>query len=210
MNINQFTPSWVFNSLSIENFNLESKSRLVHWYRHALANASNLEGDIFEFGTYKGGGLISMALLLRSIGVKKKIYAFDSFTGFPGYHKKDDLSQFKKRNDLFSLTHLEQAMLAKDVAEFRLGHEITPSNISTSGDFSDVNIDYLRARIKKFGLENIEIIEGPFAETLPPFLKKYQGKVFSANIDCDLYQGYKDTLQPIFDLLIYGGILNLD
>ena len=210
MEIDQFSPSWVFNSLGLENFNQESKSRLIHWYRHALAKAKTSEGDIFEFGVYKGNGVIAMALLLKSLGVKKKIYAFDSFTGFPGYHPNDDLNQFKLRNDLFSPDHVDEAERAMAIAEFRTGMQVTPSNISTSGDFSDASRQYLETRLKKFGLDNVEIIEGSFAETVPNFLRNYKGTVFSANIDCDLYVGYKDTLQPMYDLLVKDGFINLD
>ena len=46
---------WVFNSLNIENFNSTSRSRLRHWYNHAREKISSIEGDIFEFGVYKGG-----------------------------------------------------------------------------------------------------------------------------------------------------------
>ena len=32
----------------------------------------------------------------------KKIYAIDSFSGFPGYHENDGLSQYEVRKDKFS------------------------------------------------------------------------------------------------------------
>ena len=77
---------WIYNSLGIENFNDQSKSRLRHWYNHLKKYYNEIEGDIFEFGVYKGNGVISMAILLKLLKSNKKIYAFDSFTGFPGYH----------------------------------------------------------------------------------------------------------------------------
>ena len=95
--LNDQPDDWIFNSLAIESFNSTSRSRLRHWFSHARKNHSILEGDILEFGVYKGGGVIAMGLLLKSLGSTKTIYAFDSFSGFPGYHANDGLSVFEER-----------------------------------------------------------------------------------------------------------------
>ena len=165
----EHSDDWIFNSLGIENFNSTSRSRLRHWYDHARKFHSELEGDIFEFGVYKGGGAIAMGLLLKNIGSNKKIYAFDSFSGFPGYHMNDDLSVFEERPDIFSKDMILKAKLCKDIAEWRVGSQITPENISTSGDFSDASKINLEKKIERFGLDNIEIIEGDFKDTVPCF-----------------------------------------
>ena len=90
------TEDWIYNTLDIENLNPESNSRLKHWFSHARKNVSKLDGDLFEFGVYKGGGTIAMALQLKMLDSNKKIYAFDSFSGFPSYHPNDDYINFEK------------------------------------------------------------------------------------------------------------------
>lgn len=208
--LGKYSDDWIFNSLQIENFSETSKSRLRHWFDHLKENHSTLPGDIFEFGVYKGGGAIGMAILLKILGSKKQIYAFDSFNGFPSYDSNDELEMFEIRSDLFNKAHRAKARLCRDVAEWRLNHDVDPSNISMSGDFSDVSRTWLEARIDKFGLDNITLIEGSFEETLPKFFNKYDGKIFSANIDCDLYSGYKICLEAIFGNCVSGGMIYLD
>jgi hypothetical protein len=208
--INEQTDDWIFNSLGIESFNLTSRSRLKHWFTHARNNHSILKGDILEFGVYKGGGVIAMGLLLKSLGSAKKIYAFDSFSGFPGYHKNDDLSVFGERPDIFEKDLVNKAVLCKELAEWRVGEEITTENISTSGNFSDTSKQGLEQKIKKFGLDNIELIEGDFKDTVPIFFNNFKGSVFSANIDCDLYAGYKESLAPTYNRCVIGSMIYLD
>lgn len=40
-------------------------------------------GDIFEFGSYKGGSAIFMASLLRSFGSRARVFALDTYAGMP-------------------------------------------------------------------------------------------------------------------------------
>jgi len=43
----------------------------------------DVEGDIIELGTYKGGSTIMLARLLMRVNSSKEIYACDTFEGFP-------------------------------------------------------------------------------------------------------------------------------
>ena len=87
---------------------------------------------------------------------------------------------------------------------------MNPSNISTSGDFSDVTRSYLEDKIGAFELDNIVLIEGSFNETLPQFFSQYKGSIFSANIDCDLYEGYRVCLENIYHRCESGALIYLD
>lgn len=61
----------------------------------AIKETARLEGDIAEFGSYRGG---SAGLILRSIPTVKRLHVFDSFEGMPdvstedNFHKKGDFS----------------------------------------------------------------------------------------------------------------------
>jgi len=201
---------WVFNTLGIESFNQSSRSRLRHWFTHLKDNVHNIDGDIFEFGVYKGGGVLSMGILLKILNSTKKIYAFDSFSGFPSYHKNDSLDNFETRNDLFDHDMQHKAQLCRNLAEWRLKEAVNPSNISTSGDFSDISKAWLENRINQFELDNIVLVEGDFINSVPKFFDGYNGNIFSANIDCDLYEGYRSTLGPVYERCLPGSMIYLD
>ena len=57
----------------------------------------DLEGDILELGTYKGGTTIMFAKLLQEFKSGKKVFACDTFTGFP-YDDLDPTEQNKIGN----------------------------------------------------------------------------------------------------------------
>ena len=79
------------NLLNIEDYSENSKSRLRFWFKHIKDNALNDDGDVFEFGVFKGSSLIAAAMILKEMGSKKKIFGFDSFEGFPSFSEKDEL-----------------------------------------------------------------------------------------------------------------------
>ncbi len=57
----------------------------------------DLEGNILELGTYKGGTTILFAKLLQEFKSEKKVFACDTFTGFP-YDDLDPTEQNKIGN----------------------------------------------------------------------------------------------------------------
>jgi len=48
-----------------------------------LIKSSEVEGDVCEFGSYMGGTGILMGLLVRRLGLNKRVHLFDSFQGLP-------------------------------------------------------------------------------------------------------------------------------
>jgi hypothetical protein len=199
---------FIYSSLKIENHSPDSKSRLRFWYQHARDNIDLIEGNLFEFGVFRGASLISMAILLKRLGSKKQIYAFDSFIGFPSYSKYDDLSYF---NNLELDAKLKnRIMILHEIRQHSNMKTLDPLNVSESGNFSDTSKEAVMSKIDFFELDNITIIEGDFAETVPNFFESYKEKIFSANIDCDLYDGYKITLPNIWKFLSAGGYVHLD
>ena len=67
--------------------------------RHKLANLflilkygwAGLAGDIFEFGSYRGGSAAFVAYLVRALGRRTRVYAFDTFEGLPATDQARDL-----------------------------------------------------------------------------------------------------------------------
>ena len=205
-----------FNLLKIENYNLSP--RMIYLKKY-LENHKNLEGDYYEFGVFRGNSLLSVALLFRKLGIKKKIYGFDTFQGFPKYHPKDSFENFKKLNKekKISSSHLKMIENFQKIKLFNSNsiskskNILKPRNISSSKDFSNNSLSFIKQRIKFFSLKNIYLIKGDFEKTIPLFFKKNpRKKIFVANIDCDLYNSYKTVLNNIWPQVSNKGLLLLD
>ncbi|MBT6170441.1 MAG: hypothetical protein HOH98_06805 [Flavobacteriaceae bacterium] len=198
---------YIYNILKIENFS-SSNSRLRFWYNHCKNNFDSIEGDIFEFGVFQGTSIISMAILLKKLGSKKTIYGFDSFEGFPRFHKNDSISMFETKSNHFSVEHRNHvknlSLLEKQFSN------IKKSDTAFSSNFSDSKFDILKKKIDLLGLDNIILVKGDFKDTIPPFFKNFDNSIFSINIDCDLYEGYKLVFENTWNLLNHKSYIHLD
>lgn len=202
---------FIFNAFDIDNHSECTSSRLRFWYQHIRDFATDDKGDIFEFGVFRGASLISVAILLKKLNSTKKIYGFDSFKGFPSYSHYDELDCFYK----YSGIHFEEALverfnLLKKIRELRTKKNINKKNISSVGEFTDTSLEQIKSKLDFFELDNVELIEGDFKETVPNFFDDYTGTISSANIDCDLYEGYKICLPYIWENLMKSGYVHLD
>jgi hypothetical protein len=202
---------FIYNALNIDNFSSLSQSRLRFFYSHIRNNHLKIAGDIFEFGVFQGSSLIAIAMLLKSVDSKKKIYGFDSFAGFPNYHDYDGLDNFESKHNLkFSQSIIRRQKILRFLKENSLNTEVNVKNISTSMNFSNTSHNLLKSKIDMLGLDNIVLVEGDFKKTIPLFFHNNKISIFSANIDCDLYEGYEISLPFIWDNLEVGGYVHLD
>jgi len=200
------------NLLNIEDYSENSKSRLRFWFKHIKDNALNDDGDIFEFGVFKGSSLIAAAMILKEMGSKKKIFGFDSFEGFPGFSEKDELENFYKyKGKFFDEKFIKKFEKFKEIKKMITGlNNFDKISISSSGNFSETSYDEIQKKIEYLKLDNIKIIKGPFSETVKKFFEKNEYKISSANLDCDLYDGYKICLPIIYNNLSKYGFIHLD
>jgi hypothetical protein len=199
-----------FNILGIENYN--SSLRLKNYFKYITDNAHKKDGDIYEFGVFRGGSLLATALLLKKIKSKKKIYGFDSFGGFPSYDKKDHVDNFKKlfKQKKINKKHFLEVLKYKKFIKF-LNKKNNPSNISSSGNFSATNINFIKKKIKLLELDNIELVKGDFKKSIKKFEYVNDNiNVFASNIDCDLYDGYIESLNFIWKYSKSGTYIHLD
>jgi len=198
-----------FDCLEIENFH--NSKKIQFYFDFIKKNNNKFKGDIYEFGVFRGKSLLSTALLLKKIKSKKIIYGFDSFEGFPSYHKYDDLKYFSQlyKNKKISKEHYNLVHQSKVIKKIFFKKKISTKNISFSENFSNTSYNELRRKIKILKLDNIILIKGDFKKTVPKFFKKNK-KIFAANIDCDLYEGYKTILSHLWQNLENKGIVYLD
>ena len=207
----KFDYDWQYNVLNI--YNTNRAGGLERYYDFIKANHQKIDGDICEVGVYQGRSLLATALLLKSLGSDKKVYGFDSFSGFPSYHKRyDSLNHFDTmfKDGVITLDHLKQVKLNSKYRELFTSKNNESSVISSSGDFSDTSVEQLKQKIEFLKLDNIEIIEGSYANTMTKKDSKYNFKFFSVLMDCDLYDSYKIALPFIWERMETGAYMFLD
>lgn len=203
-------PEYQLDLLGIEGPHKQTISAKRFWYKHIRDNAHKNDGDIFEFGVYKGTSLLTAALILKELNSKKTIYGFDSFTGFPSLSKLDDLKNFTKKNYFDKKFYNQWLNFINFNKKFKKIKKLDPFLLGTSGDFSNLDHKNILDKISYLKLTNVKLIKGNFKKTLPKFFQNKKIKVSSCNIDCDLYDGYNLTLPLVYKNLTKNGYIFLD
>jgi hypothetical protein len=201
---------WEFNVLGVDNYNKSGK--LKYYFDFIKKNHNNIEGDIIEAGVFNGLSILGTGLLLKELGSLKKVYGFDTFSGFPPiYHKFDQLDQFNVlfKNNEITKNHYDRVKKNILYKSILIDEKVNVKNISTSGDFSKSNLEILKKKIDFLKLDNIELIQGRFESTMNKTSNRPK-KVMAALVDCDLYMSYKLSLPFIWSRLSQGGYVYLD
>lgn len=101
LNFKDSTYQEVLSSSLVPPRALGYKNMLIHLYQSLIYIAKNgLNGDIAEFGVYKGGTTVFLARIVEKLEIKAKIFAFDTFHGFP--ERKSVLDMYDDSHDEFS------------------------------------------------------------------------------------------------------------
>jgi hypothetical protein len=191
-------------------YNPERLGPLAVWFDFLKQSSPQIEGDILEAGVWRGRSLLTSAIILSSIAPEKRILGFDSFGGFPGHlDDRDEPRTFELlfANGLISREHFERVQKNLQHLEFLKGESITSRNISSSGDFSQTSVTLIRNKAQYLGLQNIELVEGNYDQTMQG---RFQGKLCAVLLDCDLYTSYDNVLEYTWESLTQGGMLYLD
>ncbi len=203
---------WEFNVLNLYNF--YRVGYLECYFDFIKKNHDNFAGDIVEAGVFQGKSLISTALLLKKLKSNKKVYGYDTWSGYPPiYHKYDETDYWETlfKKDKISKEHFEKTLRLKKYRQLteKLTENIDASNISTSGDFINCSKENIMNVLDYFGLDNVILVEGPFEDTM---IEKHIGpnKIFAALIDAVLYESYKTCLPFIWNKLEKKGLIYLD
>lgn len=201
---------WEFNTLGIYNFN--NKFSYKPLFDFIKKNHNKLPGDIVEAGVFKGSTLLSIALFLKKLKSNKKVYGFDTFSGFPKVNnsKYDNINEFQKLLSKKEITknHFRDVQKLIQIKNIFSKKKINYSNISSSNNFSNTSINELKKKIKILKLKNVILKKGPFIKTMNS--KNKPNKIMAAFIDCDLYDSYLQSLNFIWPKLILGGIIQVD
>lgn len=149
-------------------------------------------GVIVDLGVFRGASTFTWAKLCEIFcptDVRKVVYAFDTFKGFPDIHKEDgavNLRQDRRKGGYFGGKTMERGLrLAQDA----------------------MNCDKHLRRINR-----IEFVKGNVVKTIPKFAaSKGNGlRIALLNLDVDLYRATKTALECFGPLMVRGGIIVLD
>lgn len=204
---------WEKNYLGIET--IEDRGKLFFYLKFLKSkDFRKIKGDIVEAGVYTGTSLISSALLLKNqINLKDKlIWGYDTFSGFPGVSTLDDPNKFNIlfKNKKISKEHYKKIIRLKSYHKFFKSKKISALNISSSNNFKNTSLKLLKKKINFFEISKIvNLIKGEFKNTMK-IKKNLPNKISAGIIDCDLYDGYKVSLNYFWPKLSVNGKLFLD
>jgi hypothetical protein len=146
-----------------------------------------VKGSIVECGVFKGFGVMSWAKLsamLEPENLTRRIYAFDTFAGFPSVHEKDSTAvAHVTPGGLFADSHDElQALITEYDRDRFLGH-----------------------------IDKVHLVKGDVVQTIPPFLESHPHLVVSLLfLDMDLYEPTKVALEQFVPRMPKGALLVFD
>jgi hypothetical protein len=138
-------------------------------YKYLKING--MDGNILEFGTYKGYTARKLAKYIKKYTLASHLYVYDSFEGLPEIKSDIDLNSYQ-------------------VSELRDWGKGT----FMCDEGTDKKIKHDISQI--IGENRIHIIKGFFKETLPTY-KFDENSAILINIDCDLYESVKIVLSKL-------------
>jgi hypothetical protein len=146
-----------------------------------------VKGSVVECGVFKGFGVMSWAKLsamLEPENLTRRIYAFDTFAGFPNVHEKDQT----------------------DVADVTAGGLFADSHDELQALITEYDRDRFLGHVDK-----VHLIKGDVVETIPPFMEQHPHLVVSLLfLDMDLYEPTKAALKHFVPRMPKGALLVFD
>lgn len=149
----------------------------------------NVNGSIIECGSLHGAGTLAwakMSAIFEPANHTRKIFAFDTFEGFPSVHAKD--------KDKGTFNELEEGGLTGS----------TEDSISEAIRIFDLNRPISH-------IEKVELVKGDIMQTADQFVEENpQLVVAMLYLDFDLYEPTKKALETFLPLMPRGAILAFD
>jgi len=147
-----------------------------------------VKGSIVECGVFRGFGVMSwskFSAIMEPVNLTRRIYGFDSFSGFPSVSERDlaAASKHVRTGDLYADSHAELVELIgiHDSTRF-LGH-----------------------------VPKTQLIRGDAAQTIPKFVKANPHLLVSLLfLDFDLYEPTKVALEHFVPRMPRGGVIAFD
>lgn len=142
---------------------------------------SNLKGDFVECGVWRGGNIILFQKLNLLYGLKRQIYAYDTFTGMSKPTQHD----------------MSYNILAEEY--LKAGPDLCYASYE----------EFFKNVTKEVSFENIKVIKGKVEDTLLEE-KNLPENISILRLDTDWYESTKIELEILYKRLVKGGILIID
>ena len=146
-----------------------------------------VKGSVVECGLYKGFGLMSWAKLstmLEPENLTRRIYGFDTFSGFPSVADQDENP----------VTAHEKGSLSAD----------------SHGELLELIAEYDRDRFLGH-IDKVLLIKGDVVETIPQFIATHPHLVVSLLfLDLDLYEPTKAAIEHFVPRMPRGAVIAFD
>jgi hypothetical protein len=184
-NSSKKTPQEVYDSFNFLVFNNDVRVIFKMIKKITLYNKiKNLNGDIFEFGVFKGA---SIALWLQLI----KMNEFNSLTSVVGF-------DYFSSNEILSSLDGENQKLMTDV-------------IKRAENEDDLNIDTIYNKCNNILPNRLKLIKGDASKTCISFKKENPGaRIKLLYLDLDLDEPTYNVLVNLWNLVVKDGIVVLD
>lgn len=146
-----------------------------------------VKGSVVECGVFRGFSVMAWAKLsaiLEPENLTRRIYAFDSFEGFPSVAPQDRTSMGQAEEGEFGTSSYEEllALVREHDSDRFLGH-----------------------------IPKVQLIRGDATQTIPRFIKENEHLMVSLLfLDFDLYEPTKIALQQFLPRMPRGAILAFD
>lgn len=184
---------------AIDHISTMSTSR-VHANIEAIRHVAehDIRGDIAEFGVYMGGNLALFAHELHTRGLKRQVWAYDTFEGVP-YVEIEPMDVVSIGDDAFVpspvLRYVDSKWCFCDIDTVRSNVNAALKDLLGNG----FNTAYL--------MDNIKYIVGTVMTTVPAWLPE----AFSfVRLDMDIAQPTRHVMDHVWDRLSVGGIIHVD
>jgi hypothetical protein len=152
----------------------------VLYFQRLFNLLQDVEGDVVECGVASGNSLAILANLVRSGGITRHIWGFDTWSGLPEPGREDLASEESKaRKSMFALSSIQSVN----------------ATLRFYG-FDDSEISNM-----------VTLVRGLFSETLPVYAGP---QIALLHIDADLYASYMDALRHLWPKVSAGGIVAFD
>ena len=146
-----------------------------------------VKGSIVECGVFHGFGLMSWAKLstiLEPENLTRRIYGFDTFSGFPTVSEKDQSPGLGAREGNLHADSYDELLSLIDV----------------------YNEDRFLGHIPK-----VELIRGDMTKSIPQFFKDHPHLIISLLfLDCDLFEPTKMALETFVPRMPKGAVIAFD
>ena len=164
----------------------QSVGRLFY-FRHMLERVNSVPGDIVECGVSIGHGILYSALLCELTATKRRIWGFDSFTGFPASveaDRKADSSFQTQKHDYAS----SPEMVLRVLSDGRVSNEFVSQNVRLGRGYFEETLHQYDGEIALLHLDC------DLYESYTTCLKALYSKVRSGGII--MFDEYEDSNFP--------------